>query len=205
MKILPGLRSYAPVLLASRRGCETPGRDGRVSFGRKNSLALLSCVRSTDAPPLPVILHHRHEGGDTEIVPYAPSCCDERGITGEVRPYQRGSTMTFPELAGKPAPRELLVNVPRLISAYYTQTPDPDRPRPAGRLRHVGPPGDFAQQHLQRASHPGDLPGHRRVSQGGGHYRAAVPRHGHARPVRAGADHRPGSVRRPGAGSHDRG
>ena len=32
------------------------------------------------------------------------------------------------ELAGKPAPRELLVNVPRLISAYYTQTPDPGVP-----------------------------------------------------------------------------
>ena len=36
--------------------------------------------------------------------------------------------MTPQELAGKPAPRELLVNVPRLISAYYTQTPDPDDP-----------------------------------------------------------------------------
>jgi phosphoglucomutase len=28
------------------------------------------------------------------------------------------------ELAGKPAPRELLVNVPRLVSAYYTHIPD---------------------------------------------------------------------------------
>jgi len=28
-------------------------------------------------------------------------------------------------LAGQPAPRELLVNVPRLVSAYYTFTPDP--------------------------------------------------------------------------------
>src|SRR5579859_6358721 len=28
-------------------------------------------------------------------------------------------------LAGKPAPREILVNVPRLITAYYTQIPDP--------------------------------------------------------------------------------
>ncbi|MDQ2800530.1 MAG: phosphoglucomutase, alpha-D-glucose phosphate-specific, partial [Armatimonadota bacterium] len=31
-------------------------------------------------------------------------------------------------LAGQPAPRELLVNVPRLVSAYYTQTPDPAEP-----------------------------------------------------------------------------
>jgi phosphoglucomutase len=34
--------------------------------------------------------------------------------------------MTVHELAGKPAPRELLVNVPRLVSAYYTHKPDPD-------------------------------------------------------------------------------
>jgi phosphoglucomutase len=32
------------------------------------------------------------------------------------------------ELAGKPAPRSLLVNVPRLVSAYYTHAPDPDDP-----------------------------------------------------------------------------
>ena len=33
--------------------------------------------------------------------------------------------MPLHPLAGKPAPRELLVNVPRLISAYYTYHPDP--------------------------------------------------------------------------------
>lgn len=32
------------------------------------------------------------------------------------------------ELAGKPAPRSLLVNIPRLIAAYYTHLPDPDNP-----------------------------------------------------------------------------
>ena len=32
------------------------------------------------------------------------------------------------ELAGKPAPRELWVNVPRLVSAYYTHTPDAHNP-----------------------------------------------------------------------------
>jgi len=30
------------------------------------------------------------------------------------------------ELAGKPAPRALLVNVPRLVSAFYTRKPDPE-------------------------------------------------------------------------------
>lgn len=31
-------------------------------------------------------------------------------------------------LAGKPAPHTLLINTPRLVSAYYTQTPDPADP-----------------------------------------------------------------------------
>jgi phosphoglucomutase len=31
-------------------------------------------------------------------------------------------------LAGKLAPPELLVNVPRLVTAYYTEVPDPARP-----------------------------------------------------------------------------
>jgi phosphoglucomutase len=33
--------------------------------------------------------------------------------------------MSVHELAGKRAPRELLVNVPRLVAAYYTRQPDP--------------------------------------------------------------------------------
>ena len=37
------------------------------------------------------------------------------------------SRMVHP-LAGQPAPRSLLVNVPRLISAYYTGRPDPSVP-----------------------------------------------------------------------------
>lgn len=36
--------------------------------------------------------------------------------------------MSLHPLAGKPAPRELLVNVPRLISAYYAEHPDPANP-----------------------------------------------------------------------------
>lgn len=36
--------------------------------------------------------------------------------------------MAVHELAGKPAPRGLLVNIPRLVSAYYTHKPDPSNP-----------------------------------------------------------------------------
>src|SRR5512136_1862097 len=36
--------------------------------------------------------------------------------------------MSLHPLAGKPAPYELLVNVPRLISSYFTSEPDPGDP-----------------------------------------------------------------------------
>jgi phosphoglucomutase len=36
--------------------------------------------------------------------------------------------MSISPLAGKPAPQSILVNVPRLITAYYSQKPDPHNP-----------------------------------------------------------------------------
>jgi phosphoglucomutase len=36
--------------------------------------------------------------------------------------------MAIHELAGKPAPPAILINVPRLVCAYYAETPDPDDP-----------------------------------------------------------------------------
>ena len=36
--------------------------------------------------------------------------------------------MSLHELAGKPAPRSFLVNVPRLVSAYFEVQPDPTEP-----------------------------------------------------------------------------
>ena len=33
--------------------------------------------------------------------------------------------MTMSPLAGKPAEQSLLINVPRLVTAYYTGKPDP--------------------------------------------------------------------------------
>ena len=39
--------------------------------------------------------------------------------------------MSIHPLAGKLAPKEVLVNVPRLISAYYLFKPDPDVPAQA--------------------------------------------------------------------------
>ena len=36
--------------------------------------------------------------------------------------------MSTHELAGKPVPQEDLINIPRLVSAYYLNNPDPDDP-----------------------------------------------------------------------------
>ena len=36
--------------------------------------------------------------------------------------------MSVHPLAGKPAPRSLLVNVPRLVAAYFAISPDPNDP-----------------------------------------------------------------------------
>ncbi len=57
------------------------------------------------------------------------------------------------ELAGQPAPRELLVNVPRLVSAYYTRKPDPDNPAHRVRFGTSGHRGSslehsFNEEHI---------------------------------------------------------
>jgi phosphoglucomutase len=49
-------------------------------------------------------------------------------VLGSLQAFQKskGGHVSIHELAGKPAPRDLLVNVPRLVSAYYTHKPDPE-------------------------------------------------------------------------------
>jgi phosphoglucomutase len=53
----------------------------------------------------------------------------------------RGKKMSIHELAGKPAPKWLLANIPRLVSAYYTHKPDvsdPDQRVAFGTSGHRG-------------------------------------------------------------------
>ncbi|MFN8443702.1 MAG: phosphoglucomutase (alpha-D-glucose-1,6-bisphosphate-dependent) [Caldilineaceae bacterium] len=61
--------------------------------------------------------------------------------------------MSANKLAGKVAPRELLTNIPRLISAYYTIQPDPANPAQRvafGTSGHRGtsPKGNFNEHHI---------------------------------------------------------
>ena len=74
--------------------------------------------------------------------------------------------MSVSPLAGKPADPSLLVNVPRLITAYYTERPGPVSAGAARRLRHLGPSRLVAGARLQRVAHPGDHAGHLPLSQG---------------------------------------
>jgi phosphoglucomutase len=61
--------------------------------------------------------------------------------------------MPVHELAGKPVPRELLVNVPRLVSAYYAHRPEPGDPAQRvsfGTSGHRGSSlrGSFNEDHI---------------------------------------------------------
>ena len=65
--------------------------------------------------------------------------------------------MPIHPLAGKPAPYEVLVNIPRLISAYYTIHPDPHNPAQAvafGTSGHRGSSffGSFNEDHVMAIS-----------------------------------------------------
>ncbi|MBM4315049.1 MAG: alpha-D-glucose phosphate-specific phosphoglucomutase [Deltaproteobacteria bacterium] len=61
--------------------------------------------------------------------------------------------MSLHELAGKPAPRSLLANIPRLVSAYYTHRPDAEDPNQRvafGTSGHRGSSlrGSFNESHI---------------------------------------------------------
>ena len=99
--------------------------------------------------------------------------------------------MSTHPLAGKPAPRSMLVNVPAAGRRLLRDHARPGRCRAAGRVRDQRPPRLLAQGVVQRGPHPGhdasDLP----LPDGAGRRRPAVSREGHARPVRAGLHDRP--------------
>ena len=61
--------------------------------------------------------------------------------------------MALHELAGKPAPREMLTNIPRLVTSYYTLKPDPTNPSHLVRFgtsghRGTSPEHEFNEDHI---------------------------------------------------------
>jgi len=77
-------------------------------------------------------------------------------------------------LAGKPAPREVLVDVEKLLRLYFDERPDPSDPAAAGRLRNQRPSGLLAEARLQRGAHPGRDAVGLRIPQGARHDRTAL-------------------------------
>ncbi len=65
----------------------------------------------------------------------------------------------------------LLVNVPRLVTAYFAGEAGSVHPRPARRFRHLRPSRFRCSQFLQREPHPRGQPGDLRLPQGCRHRR----------------------------------
>ena len=93
-------------------------------------------------------------------------------------------------LAGKIAPYETLINVPRLISAYYTHQPDPGNPAQRVAFGTSGHRGSSLNNSFNEAHILAISQAICRAAQIAGHHRTAVPGDGYACPVRAGAVYR---------------
>ena len=94
--------------------------------------------------------------------------------------------MKISPLAGRPPPPAMLLDVSRLVTAYYTEIPDPVGACAARRLRHVGASRLGVRDGLQRMARARDQRSHLPLSPGAGHRRAALSRPRHARAVGAG-------------------
>ncbi len=106
------------------------------------------------------------------------------------------AAMSIDPRAGQPASDADLVDVPALVTAYYTGHPDVGEPAQQvafGTSGHRGSSLDLAfnEDHIA-ATTPGDL----RAPGGGRDRRPAVPRPGHPRAVRAGLGDRARGARR---------
>ena len=98
--------------------------------------------------------------------------------------------MAISPLAGKPAPKALLVDVARLERDYYERQPDLGDPHQLVSFGTSGHRGSPLRRHVHRGPHPGHHAGDLRVPARPGHRRPALHGQGHARAVRPGPAHR---------------
>ena len=99
--------------------------------------------------------------------------------------------MAVHPLAGQPAPRDILINIPRLMSAYFALQPDPAEPGQRVAFGTSGHRGtslarSFNEDHVLAISQA--ICEYRRAQ---GIDRPALPGHGHPRPVRSPPKSRP--------------
>ena len=117
---------------------------------------------------------------------------------------KRGHVTASNPAAGKPVAAADLVNVPRLVTAYFAGKPDPADRHPARRLRHLGPSRHVAEKLVQRKPYPGDDAGDLRSPPRNRPDRSAVRRHRYPCAGGTGARERDRGVRRQRRRDHDR-
>src|SRR5262245_10163324 len=100
--------------------------DGSSSFGAESA----RCVHYHALPP-PGGLWTPFDLRPCEITTSGPAW---RLVTRHQRRSQKESIMSLSSWAGKSAEPSMLVNVPRLLTAYYTYRPDPAVPAQAQAL-----------------------------------------------------------------------
>ena len=114
---------------------------------------------------------------------YAPGNLELGGkplVTLEPITHRRKNMGVSP-LAGKPAPQSILVKIPRLVSAYYTNHPDPSDKSQLVEFGTSGHRGTSREKHFQRGSYTCHNAGHLRIPQGKRHHGAAFSGKGHPR------------------------
>ncbi len=110
--------------------------------------------------------------------------------------------MALSPLAGKPAPKEILVDVARARARLRRARARPRRSGAARGLRHQRSPRLVARGRVHARAHPRDHAGDLRLPERAGDDRPALRRQGHARAVGPGADAGARSARRQRRGNH---
>ena len=128
-----------------------------------------------------------------ELASRAETEADPRQLDQRIDPAlpSAEAMVTASPLAGKPAPPELLVDVPRLVTAYYTEVPDPAIPGQRVAFGTSGHRGSAFETSFNECAHSRHQPGRVRLPQAARHRRSAVSRRRHARAFRARAGQRP--------------
>ncbi len=125
---------------------------------------------------------------------------DDPARGGQVSAAAVGASLN--PLAGKPAPRNLLVDVPRLITAYYSERPDVSVVSQKVAFRHVrGIAAARSRASFNGSARAGDHAGDLRLPQAAGHHRATIPRGRIACALRARVRKRPGGAGRERCGN----
>ena len=190
-----------------RGGSADVGRLG----SRRRRLARAAGQQEHSARPVPrTVANPRTRTPDSDATPSpedrgCPNAMP-RGRHARVRDPRGspGEPMTVDPRAGKPPEPSMLANIPRLVSAYYTQHPDPSRREERVAFGTSGHRGSSLNARVHRVAHPRHHAGDLSVPARAEHRRSALPRHRHARALGVGVRQRARGARGQRRRRHDR-